>query len=124
MFTPMFTGITTFPPPLAHPEIYVRFPEDDAAVRDYAARLGQEHRDRRIRDAFGQLSNFSETLELVRDSRSRVDHLFLTLDDVSSAVERLWELIPYEITDELFERALEDISGSSSGSSNEASDDL
>jgi hypothetical protein len=92
-------------------------PEDDAAVRDYAARLGQEHRDRRIRDAFGQLSNFSETLELVRDSRSRVDHLFLTLDDVSSAVERLWELIPYEITDELFEQALEDIS-------KEASDDI
>lgn len=67
--------------------------EGDEAVRLYAARLGQEHRDRRIREAFKQLSAFSETAEQIRESRSRVDYLFLQLDDVSAAVERLWELV-------------------------------
>jgi hypothetical protein len=68
-------------------------------VRDYATRLGQEQRDRRIREAFSQLSAFAEALDLARDSRSRLDHLFLTLDEVSSAVERLWKLIPGEAAD-------------------------
>ncbi|MFQ6028831.1 MAG: hypothetical protein ACE5Q6_15210 [Dehalococcoidia bacterium] len=84
-------------------------PEDDAAVRAYATKIGQEHRDRRIRDAFEQLGNFSETLELVRDSRSRVDQLFLTLDDVSSAVERLWELVPGETADEAVDEAVDEV---------------
>ena len=65
----------------------------DEAVRLYAAQLGKEHRDRRIREAFTQLSAFSETVDQVRESRSRVDYLFLQLDDVSAAVERLWELV-------------------------------
>ncbi len=68
--------------------------EGDEAVREYATRLGQQHRDRRIREAFQQLSGFSDTVDRVRESRSRMDHLFLMLDDISSAVERLWELVP------------------------------
>ena len=67
--------------------------ERDEAVRLYAARLGKEHRDRRIREAFTQLSAFSETVDQLLESRSRVDYLFLQLDDVSAAVERLWELV-------------------------------
>ncbi len=68
--------------------------EGDQAVREYASRLGQQHRDRRIREAFKQLSGFSDTVDRVRESRSRMDYLFLILDDISSAVERLWELVP------------------------------
>ena len=66
--------------------------EDDQAVREYARRLGQELRDRRIREAFNQLTGFSETVERVRDSRMRLDFLFIQLDDISAAIERLWEL--------------------------------
>ena len=68
--------------------------ESNEAVQEYASRLGQQHRDRRIREAFKQLSGFSDTVDRVRESRSRMDYLFLILDDVSSAVERLWELVP------------------------------
>ena len=67
--------------------------DGDEAVRLYATQLGRSHRDRRIREAFSQLSAFSETVDQIRESRSRVDYLFLQLDDVSAAVERLWELV-------------------------------
>lgn len=70
--------------------------EGDEAVRAYAARLGQESRDRRIREAFNQLTGFSDTVDRVRESRSRMDYLFLLLDDVSGAIERLWEMVPSE----------------------------
>jgi hypothetical protein len=70
--------------------------DGDEAVKAYAARLGQEVRDRRIREAFNQLAGFSDTVDRVRESRSRMDYLFLLLDDVSAAIERLWELVPAE----------------------------
>ena len=70
--------------------------EDQEAVRAYVAQLAQERRDRRIRDAFGQLSSFADTVERLRDSRGRMDRLFPVLDDVASAVERLWEMVPAE----------------------------
>ena len=76
---------------------------DNEAVREYASRLGQQHRDRRIREAFKQLSGFSDTVDRVRESRSRMDYLFLILDDVSSAVERLWELVPAPEQDEVLD---------------------
>ncbi len=57
--------------------------EGDEAVREYAFRLGHQHRDRRIREAFQQLSGFSATVDRVRESRSRMDYLFLMLDDIS-----------------------------------------
>ena len=68
--------------------------EGDEAVQAYATQVGQERRDRRIREAFSQLSTFGETVTRVRDSRARVDHLFRILEDVMAAVERLWETVP------------------------------
>ena len=56
--------------------------------------LGQENRDRRIREAFTKLAAFGETAEQVRESRIRADHLVQTLEDVSGAVERLWDMAP------------------------------
>ena len=67
--------------------------EGDEAVQEYASRLGQQHRDRRIREAFKQLSVFADTVERIQESRSSMEYLFLILDDISSAVERLWQLV-------------------------------
>ena len=67
--------------------------EGDEAVREYAAQLGRETRDRRIRETFDQLVSFSGLVERVRDSRARMDRLFTVLDDVAAAVERLWEMV-------------------------------
>ena len=68
--------------------------DGEEAVKAYAQQLGQEKRDRRIREAFDQVGSFGETLDRVQESRSRVDHLFMRLDDVKSAVERLWSMVP------------------------------
>jgi hypothetical protein len=68
--------------------------DGDEAVKEYAQMLGREKKDRRIREAFEQVDTFSETLERVQESRTRVDHLFMRLDDVKSAVERLWSMVP------------------------------
>ena len=64
------------------------------AVEEYASELGQENRDRRVREAFTKLASFGETAERVRESRIRADHLVATLEDVTGAVERLWDLAP------------------------------
>jgi hypothetical protein len=64
------------------------------AVEDYAKELGDENRDRRIREAFGKLAAFGETAEQVRESRIRADHLVQTLEDVTGAVEKLWDMAP------------------------------
>ncbi len=64
------------------------------AVEDYAKELGDENRDRRIREAFTKLASFGETAEQVRESRIRADHLVQTLEDVTGAVERLWDMAP------------------------------
>lgn len=68
--------------------------DGDEAVKEYAQMLGHEKRDRRIREAFEQVGTFGETLDRVRESRTRVDHLFMRLEDVKSAVERLWSMVP------------------------------
>ena len=68
--------------------------DGDEAVKEYAQQLGREKRDRRIREAFDQVGTFAETLDRVQESRTRVDHLFMRLDDVKSAVERLWSMVP------------------------------
>ncbi len=70
--------------------------EGEEAAKAYAGLLGKEYRDRRIREAFTQLAGFADTVDRVRETRSRVDYLFLILDDVSAAIERLWELVPVE----------------------------
>ncbi len=89
------------------------------AVEDYASELGQENRDRRIREAFTKLASFGETAERVRESRIRADHLVSTLEDVTGAVERLWDLAPGgDLLSRLFEGEfdeLEDMDGGSGG---------
>ncbi len=67
--------------------------EEADSVRDYAQRLGAELRDRRIRDAFASLSELSDTLERARESRRRVEGVFRSLDDITGAVEGLWDLV-------------------------------
>ena len=66
----------------------------DAEMRDFARRLGEQERDRYIRDAFDHLSALSDAAERVRDRRSRVDYLFLAMDDLSESIERLTARIP------------------------------
>ena len=66
--------------------------QDQDEIREYALSLGRERRDRRIREAFPQLSNFSDAAERVRDSRYRVDRLTMMLEDLSAAVEQLWAI--------------------------------
>ena len=69
---------------------------DQQAVEDYAQRLGNEHRDRRIREAFTRLRSFTDTAEQVRESRARGDRLIGVFEDLSGAIERLWGLLPMD----------------------------
>lgn len=64
---------------------------DDAAVKAYANRLGRRLRDRRIRDSFTRLDQFSDTVDRARESRRRMDQVFQILEDTTAAVERLWD---------------------------------
>ena len=68
--------------------------DSDDARRDFLRRLGEQERDRYIRDAFDHLSALSDAAERVRDRRSRVDYLFLAMDDLTEAIERLIARIP------------------------------
>lgn len=68
--------------------------EQDSAVRAYAARLGQEQRDRRIREAFTQLSSVSEAADKAHEYRGRAEYLAFLLDDLTATIRRLWELAP------------------------------
>ena len=67
--------------------------EDDPSVRAYTRQLGTDLKDRRVREAFDQLATLSDALERARESRRRVEGVFRALDDVSGAVERLWDLV-------------------------------
>jgi hypothetical protein len=70
--------------------------DTDATLRDFLRRLGEQERDRHIRDAFDHLSALSAAAERVRERRSRVDYLFMAMDDLSDAIDRLVALIPGE----------------------------
>ena len=70
--------------------------DGDEAVQEYASQLGRERRDRRIREAFTQLASFGDSVERLRESRSRVDRLLPVLEDVTSAIEKLWEMVPLD----------------------------
>jgi hypothetical protein len=63
-------------------------------IEEFALEVGQENNDRRIRESFMKLRSFGETAELVNESRIRADHLVATLEDVTGAVEKLWDLAP------------------------------
>ena len=66
---------------------------DRKSVEEYAQSLGKEHNDRRIRDAFGRLSAFADAADRMRDSRGGAQQLISILEDVTAAVERLWDLV-------------------------------
>ena len=68
--------------------------DTDAALREFVHRLGEQERDRYIRDAFDHLSALADAAERVRERRSRVDYLFLAMDDVTEAIGRLVARIP------------------------------
>ena len=70
------------------------------AVEDYAHALGREINDRRIRDAFSRLGGFADAADRVRESRAGAQHLIAVLEDVTSAVERLWDMMPLEEREE------------------------
>ena len=74
--------------------------EDQEAVQAYATKLGQEWRDRRVRDAFSQISKFADAAQRVRESRYRIDRLSIMLDDLRSAVEQLWDRVEAVEADE------------------------
>ena len=67
--------------------------EGDEEIREFADQVGRQRRDRRIRDAFEKLSDFAESVERIRESRFRVDRLLPVIENISSAVERLWEMV-------------------------------
>ncbi len=66
----------------------------DDELKQFLRRLGEEERDRYVRDAFDHLSALSDAAERVRERRSRVDYLFLAMDDLSESIERLVSRIP------------------------------
>ena len=66
--------------------------EGDAEVREYAVQLGGERRDRRIREAFGWIADFTQAAQRVRKSRYGADRVASMLEDVGAVVKRLWEL--------------------------------
>ena len=74
--------------------------DDRPAVEEFAKSLGQEHNDRRIRDAFDRLSTFTDAADRMRESRAESRRLVAILEDVTSAVERLWEMLPLDETPE------------------------
>ena len=70
--------------------------DDRRAVEEYAQGLGREINDRRIRDAFSRLNSFADAADRVRESRAGAQHLIAVLEDVTSAVEKLWDMLPMD----------------------------
>ena len=68
--------------------------DDRKSVEEYAQGLGREHNDRRIRDAFSRLSTFADVADRMRDSRGGAQQLISVLEDVTAAVEKLWDMVP------------------------------
>ena len=68
--------------------------DDRKSVEEYAQDLGREHNDRRIRDAFSRLSTFADVADRMRDSRGGAQQLISVLEDVTAAVEKLWDMVP------------------------------
>lgn len=68
--------------------------DDRKSVEEYAHDLGQQNNDRRIRDAFSRLSSFADVADRMRDSRGGAQQLISILEDVTAAVEKLWDMVP------------------------------
>ena len=71
---------------------------DNDAIREYTYNLGTEYSDRQIRDSFKSLDGFPDMVEKVMESGLRLDYIFMLLDDVAGAIERLWDSIATETT--------------------------
>ena len=69
------------------------------SVEEYARNLGRESNDRRVRDAFSRLGSFAETADRVRESRGGAQQLIAILEDVTSAIDRLWDMLPLDVQD-------------------------
>ena len=67
---------------------------DDARLRTFVRRVGEEEKDRYIRDAFDHLSALADAAERVRERRRRVDYLILAMDDLDEGIDRLVARIP------------------------------
>ena len=74
--------------------------DGDDEVREYAAQLGGELRDRRIREAFGRIADFAQTAQRTRRSRYGADRTAAMLEDVAAAIRRLWDLAPADEAEE------------------------
>ncbi len=68
--------------------------DTDEQLRAFLRRLGDQERNRHIRDAFDHLAALADAAERVRERRSRVDYLFLAMDDLVESVEQLVARIP------------------------------
>ena len=69
--------------------------QDNAEVETYTRSLGQEMKDRRIRDAFTRLSGYATMFDRLHDSpRENTRRLIMDVEEVASAVQRLWRLLP------------------------------
>jgi hypothetical protein len=71
-------------------------PKTDEETRRYAAALARESRDRRLGDAFDQVSGFANTYLRVLDSRLGPERLYLVVERVGRAVETLWGMLPLD----------------------------
>ena len=67
---------------------------DDARLKEFVKRVGEEEKDRYIRDAFDHLSALADAAERVRERRTRVDYLILAMDDLDEVIDRLVARIP------------------------------
>lgn len=67
---------------------------DDSRLKAFVRRVGEEEKDRYIRDAFDHLSALAEAAERVRERRTRVDYLILAMDDLDEGIDRLVARIP------------------------------
>ena len=66
----------------------------DEDAKRYLAILAGEKRNRRIGDAFNQLSSYSDILYRIQDSTLGPDRLYNLVERVSYVVENLWEMLP------------------------------
>ena len=67
---------------------------NDARLKEFVQRIGEEEKDRYIRDAFDHLSALADAAERVRERRTRVDYLILAMDDLDEGIDRLVARIP------------------------------
>ena len=67
---------------------------DDSRLKAFVRRVGEEEKDRYIRDAFDHLSALAEAAERVRERRTRIDYLILAMDDLDEGIDRLVARIP------------------------------